>query len=247
MGLGYWVLMSITVTPIPTLIEFATPSITIGATAAAGDALTAIRSNSTIAGVALVATTVNDSIARFNGTAGQLQGYTSLSPTISDDGIISITSGALKWPATAVASADNNTLDDYQQGIFTPILKDTGGNPCGSSVASGAYTRIGNTVFITFKLTINDLTGVTTSSAAQLHGLPYVAVNESDMAGAVFCYYGTSLNLSATGAYVTGNPEHNAQFINMREWSAAEGVASALTIAEVSSDGVMNCAGQYRV
>ena len=40
--------MAIHITPIPTLIEFATPSITLGATAAAGDALTAIRSNSGI-------------------------------------------------------------------------------------------------------------------------------------------------------------------------------------------------------
>jgi len=79
--------MTIRVTPIPTLIEFATPAITIGATAAAGDATTAIRSNSTIAGVALI-TSVDNAIARFSGTAGQLQGYTSNTPTISDSGVM---------------------------------------------------------------------------------------------------------------------------------------------------------------
>ena len=78
--------MSISVTPIPTLIEFATPAITLGPTALAGDALTAIRSNSTIAGIALVSSTVDNSIARYNGTGGQLQGYTSGAPTISDTG-----------------------------------------------------------------------------------------------------------------------------------------------------------------
>lgn len=79
--------MPIHVTPIPTLIEFATPSITIGPTAAAGDALTAIRSNSTIAGVGLI-TSVDNAIARFNGTGGQLQGYTSNAPTVSDTGVM---------------------------------------------------------------------------------------------------------------------------------------------------------------
>jgi hypothetical protein len=79
--------MSIHITPIPTLIEFATPAITIGATSAAGDATTAIRSNSTIAGVGLV-TSVDETIARFNGTAGQIQGYTSGGPTISDTGVM---------------------------------------------------------------------------------------------------------------------------------------------------------------
>jgi hypothetical protein len=75
----------IRVTPIPSLIEFATPSITIGATAAAGDATTAIRSNSTIQGVALI-TSIDNQIARFAGTGGQLQGYTSGGPTVSDTG-----------------------------------------------------------------------------------------------------------------------------------------------------------------
>ena len=43
--------MTIHVTPIPKLTEFATPSITIGAAAAAGSATTVIRSDSTIKGV----------------------------------------------------------------------------------------------------------------------------------------------------------------------------------------------------
>ena len=77
--------MSISVTPIPTLIEFATPAVTIGAVAAPGDATTAIRSNSTIAGVALI-TSVDETIARYSGTGGQLQGYTSGAPTVSDTG-----------------------------------------------------------------------------------------------------------------------------------------------------------------
>jgi len=40
--------MAIHVTPIPKLIDYATPAITLGATAATGDAVTAIRSNSGI-------------------------------------------------------------------------------------------------------------------------------------------------------------------------------------------------------
>lgn len=115
--------MSITVTPIPTLIEFATPSVTIGATAAAGDALTAIRSNSTIAGVALI-TSVNDAIARYNGTGGQLQGYTSGAPTIGDTGVIT----ASAQPAFSyVLSAGRNDVTGggttYTLGIGTALTQ----------------------------------------------------------------------------------------------------------------------------
>jgi len=79
--------MTIHVTPIPKLTAFATPAITIGATASAGTADTVIRSDSTIAGVALI-TSVDNTIARFTGTAGQLQGYTSTPPTAGDTGIV---------------------------------------------------------------------------------------------------------------------------------------------------------------
>ena len=102
--------MTIHVTPIPTLIEFATPSITIGPTAAAGDALTAIRSNSTIAGVALI-TSVDDAIARFSGTAGQLQGYTSGTPTISDTGVM-VKPGQPAFAAILTSNQTNKTGDD---------------------------------------------------------------------------------------------------------------------------------------
>ena len=239
--------MPIHVTPIPTLIEFATPSITIGATAAAGDAQTAIRSNSTIQGVALVASTVDESIARFAGTAGQLQGYSSNAPTISDAGGISLASGQLKFPATVNPSAVANTLYDFEIGTFTPGLKDASGNACGSSAASGAYQRVGSVVYLVFRLTINSTSGVTTSSGAELHGLPFAAINEAAYCGGFFCYYGTDLNMSSAGSYVTADPQENASYLHLREWSTSAGLASALTIAEVSANGVLNMAGQYRV
>ena len=118
--------MSIIVTPIPTLIEFATPAITIGPTAAAGDATTAIRSNSTIAGVALI-TSVDDTIARYNGTAGQLQGYTSGGPVINDTGTIT----ASAQPTVAVyADIQSNVTGDST--VYTVLwaneIWDVGGN-----------------------------------------------------------------------------------------------------------------------
>ena len=79
--------MGISVTPIPKLSDFATPTITLGPTASAGTADTVIRSDSTIAGVGLI-TSVDETIARYNGTGGQLQGYTSGAPTISDTGVM---------------------------------------------------------------------------------------------------------------------------------------------------------------
>ena len=132
--------MSIQITPIPTLIEFATPSITIGATAAAGDATTAIRSNSTIAGVALI-TSVDETIARFNGTAGQLQGYTSGGPTISDTG--TITASAQPTVGVYPDQQNNVTGDGTTYTVaWANEIWDVGGNfssPTFTAPVTGKY------------------------------------------------------------------------------------------------------------
>jgi hypothetical protein len=99
--------MTINVTPIPKLTAFATPTITFG-TAAAGTAATVIRSDATIAGVG-AQTSVDNAIARYNGTGGQLQGYSSGSPTVTDVGIIT----APAQPAfLAFANDINNVTGD---------------------------------------------------------------------------------------------------------------------------------------
>jgi hypothetical protein len=124
--------MTINVTPIPKLTAFATPTITFG-TAAPGTAATVIRSDSTIAGVGLI-TSVNDTVARYNGTGGQLQGYTSGGPVISDTG--TITASAQPTVAVYADTQDNVTGNGT---VYTVLwaneIWDIGGN-----FASNAFT-----------------------------------------------------------------------------------------------------------
>jgi hypothetical protein len=58
-------------------------------------------------------------------------------------------SGAgITFPATQSASSDANTLDDYEEGTFTPTLSSSATAPTVSSynVRVGTYTKIGNLV-----------------------------------------------------------------------------------------------------
>jgi len=62
--------------------------------------------------------------------------------------------GQIKFPATQNASSDPNTLDDYEEGTFTPTWTSDGTAPSiGNGVLSGKYTKIGNRVdcVMTFK------------------------------------------------------------------------------------------------
>jgi hypothetical protein len=56
-----------------------------------------------------------------------------------------LTGGGVKFPATQVASADPNTLDDYEEGTWTPT-QGAGWTITGTFVASGQYRKIGGLV-----------------------------------------------------------------------------------------------------
>lgn len=239
--------MAIHVTPIPTLIEFATPSITLASTAAAGDATTAIRSNSTIAGIAVVSSTVDESIARYDGTAGQLQGYTSLAPTISNAGVISLTSGALKFPATQIASANANTLDDYEVGTWTPTIEDSDHSSKSQTYGTRAaqYIRIGDLVYVDFTMAITGLGTLTTSSGADIGGLPFAASSTvSSTAGFMCITTAVGMNITS-GENMAARISAGNSYATCSLWDAAAGT-TALLISELSADLTIKGGGVYR-
>jgi len=82
------------------------------------------------------------------------------------------TSGAgITFPATQSASTDANTLDDYEEGTFTPTIR--GSTIVGTasySRQSGIYTKIGNRVFFTIALSWSSGTG---TGVLAIGGLPF--------------------------------------------------------------------------
>ena len=241
--------MTIHVTPIPKLVSFATPAITIGATAAAGDALTAIRSNSTIAGIALVASTVDNSIARYSGTGGQLQGYTSAPPLISDAGVITLASGQLTFPATQAASAGANTLDDYEEGTWTPALADDDLNGSaegqGYSVQVGRYTKIGNRVYYNFRLLMTSIGSLTTSQQARIVGLPFTSNSTANNGAAIGVGYASDIAVTA-GVNISGEIDPNTSNLRLWMYDASTGI-NLFTCGGVSADGAVRASGHYEV
>jgi hypothetical protein len=102
--------------------------------------------------------------------------------TIGVGGATAAASGAgITFPATQSASSNANTLDDYEQGTFTPVMAFGG-----ASVAltyngrDGYYTKIGNTVMITGWIYV-DSKGTSTGSAT-IDGLPFAAANKRQSA-----------------------------------------------------------------
>jgi len=106
------------------------------------------------------------------GTAGKILTMNSGATAPEWRNTINLTGGQIAFPATAVPSADPNTLDDYEEGTFTPDLQ-FGGAKVGITYGTqlGEYTKNGRIVCLTSYL---GLTSKGTSvGAATLEAIPF--------------------------------------------------------------------------
>ena len=79
----------------------------------------------------------------------------------ANGGILQLSSG-ITFPATAVAASDANTLDDYEEGTWTPN-QGSGLTVVGAFSSIGRYTKIGNVVTIW-----GDVTGATSIAVSAI-------------------------------------------------------------------------------
>lgn len=125
------------------------------------------------------------------------------------------------FPATQAASSDPNTLDDYEEGSWTPVL----GGTATYTVNAGRYVKIGRQVTVTGTISVNVLG---TGSASVIQGLPFASSPEfnysasigywASTASAFACIIGTcgsATNItlysatSATGTLLNNNVFQN--------------------------------------
>ena len=111
----------------------------------------------------------------------------------------------ITFPASQSASSDANTLDDYEEGTWTPALTSSGGTLTAVSNGTGYYTKIGRTVTITCRPVIT--TNGTGNTALYLNGLPFASSpvanlsgsgREDNAIGLLFCFCAQN----STGLYI---------------------------------------------
>ena len=90
------------------------------------------------------------------------------------------TSGAgITFPATQSASTDANTLDDYEEGTWTPVISSSSGTLT-SYTSSGKYTKIGRSVTVSFIAEI--VTTGTASGTMRIDSFPFTDGNSMQIA-----------------------------------------------------------------
>ena len=109
---------------------------------------------------------------RLDSSGNLLVGVTTAN---ANGGVLQLKSG-ITFPATAVAATDANTLDDYEEGTWTPTASNF--TVSGTSTLSGTYTKIGRVVY--FNLSFAN-TGTIAFSASALITLPFTGIDSSGM------------------------------------------------------------------
>ena len=94
------------------------------------------------------------------GAAGAVATVTQImsvepSKSLSLQGAVPQTGTGITFPATQSASTDANTLDDYEEGTWTPTLLRDGGGQVVTYTAVGTYTKVGRLVTISGTVTIS--------------------------------------------------------------------------------------------
>jgi hypothetical protein len=145
---------------------------------------------------------------RIDGSGRVLVGLTSANTSGAN---LQVSQG-ITFPATQSASSDANTLDDYEEGTWTPTVS---GVTLAS--ASGTYTKIGRQVFVAF-----DITWPTTSNttAITIGSMPFAPTANSGAMSTAYTTYTSALVGAAGTAGIAlygylGNPASAPQNIHL--------------------------------
>ena len=162
-------------------------------------------------GTPLAVTSGGTGVATSTGSGANVLGtLPSFTTTIGVGAATASASGSgISFPATQSASTDVNTLDDYEEGTWTPVATAPVGTIT-SYNSAGTYVKIGRNVSLQFSVQITN--AGTGSGALNVAGIPFAATANLCAGGAKeiavsgtggTLYYGSSLSIQTSSG---GNP-----------------------------------------
>ena len=152
--------------------------------------------------------------------------------------------GNVAFPATQSASGDANTLDDYEEGSWTPVI---GGatNESGQSysVQSGTYLKIGNTVIVYAKALATTIG--TVNGSVRVKGLPFTVSSDASVngSGSVPDWF----NLNATKVFVGCAPIAGTTQLGMRSLASAAVSSTSMANSDVINNTEIKVNAIYHI
>ena len=170
-----------------------------------------------------------------NITFSTTNGFNSLSEKvrITPEGYLRLAGAGIQFNGD---TADANSLDDYEQGTWTPSFAGAG-TPT-HTTQFGRYTKIGNMVYCTIALRA---TGISGGSTISITGLPFEAGDASDTGQrATYAPY--------LGGHILGVTEATARFRvagNVMDGVKGNDTTTYMTAAQFCSGGSVQITGNF--
>ena len=186
-------------------------------------------------GTGLTAIGAANSIPQSNGS---VLAYTA-SPTLSAVTAGTVTStgqvvisgaaaGQIVFPAVQNASTNVNTLDDYEEGTWTPVIGGSGGQSGQAYTHQvGSYIKIGRQVTCWFDVLLSTLGTVTTN--VQISGLPVASENVTNSHGGGAITFYSGMTSAVNAFYISVAPNTSVVAMN---WAAGAATGSGAFLAQ---------------
>lgn len=150
----------------------------------------------------------------------------------------SASGSGISFPATQDSSTDANTLDDYEEGTFTPTIIGTTTAGAGTyTIQVGTYTKIGNLVFFQTRLSWTAHTG---TGNMRIGALPFTSNSTTNSQTGVSI--GQFSNVALTAANVaTAYVEPATTEVVFLQYPSGGGAATAVPLDTAASIIVAGC------
>jgi len=158
----------------------------------------------------------------------------------ANGGVLQLKSG-ITFPATQVAATDVNTLDDYEEGTFTPTISGQTTPGVGVyTIQNGFYTKIGNRVMFQMWIAWTAHTG---TGSLLITGLPFTSNAAANNYSSVSFGWCDGLALSASSV-LNGIIGNNTSRIDLLQYPSGGGAQSGVPM-DVNASIIVS--GSYMV
>lgn len=149
--------------------------------------------------------------------------------TIDNGNLVIATSGkGIDFSATP-GTGTSELFNDYEEGTFTPVVRDDPTGNAATATTQGRYTKIGRMVFFTISLVNINTTGLTGANGIHITGLPFTAANIANHTCPAQVY---GSGVTSTAGNLVASVQQNTTYLNIRN-----GTTSGESLATVSQIG----------
>lgn len=158
-------------------------------------------------------------------------------------GVLTLNHGQVKFPAVQVPSADVNTLDDYEEGTWTPVIGGSGGTSGQTYAAQTAkYVKVGKFVFVAGYVALSNKGTITGN--VEIQGLPFTADGATYIGTIHFGYWAS---LATNSNYMAGRINNGAtSFLLLRNTAASTDMGTVMATADIGNGTAFMFSASYQ-